>query len=190
MRAKYALLLPTILLLASCGYVVPSVKDVTIQAGQSTTITITEYQWLGGGFAPFGGGSVSSSDPNVLQLDQSPDLADTRVTLHALQPGTAYIQSTSFPQPFVTVHVEPCVPVSTRPQITEAQALVGPAIELRVFTDSPSIVPIWSEDRGGNWVPIPFATGNVYIFSPRASGTYRFLVRYAGDCGGETTLIT
>ena len=91
----------------------------------------------------------------------------------------------------MTVHIAACEPVSVRPEVTQVQALVGSPVQLRVITDGPyPIDTTWFEERGGNWLPIPFATGNVYPFTTKVSGTFRFLIRYADRCDNVNTIIT
>src|SRR5258708_15849412 len=169
---------------------VPSVTEVTMLAGETTTITIKELRWLSGSMIPFGGVSVVWTDRGILRIEQDPSLSSASVTLHALQPGTAYIQATTLSQRLVTVHIAACEPVSVRPQVTQAQALVGSTVQLRVITDGPyPIDTIWCEERRGSWSQIPFAAGNVYPFAPNVSGTFRFLVRYSDRCGDASTII-
>jgi hypothetical protein len=189
MRPKYTFLLPAILLLAACSYV-PSTTSVTMQAGQSTTITITNFEYYFGQVVPRGGVTVASSDPTIFTVEQDPTLQSADVTIHALRPGLAYIQVPDLSLRLVTVEISSCLPVSTKPQITEVQALVGVPIALQVFTDSPYTIPTWSQEVNGGWQTIPFASGNLYAFTPPRSGTYRFLVRYQGYCDDADTLIT
>src|SRR5258708_36317006 len=170
---------------------VPSVTEVTMLAGETTTITIKELRWLSGSMIPFGGVSVVSTDPGILRIEQDPSLSSASVTLHALQPGTAYIQVTNLSQRLVTVHIAACEPVSVRPQVTQVQALVGSPVQLRVITDGPYPIDIiWYEERRGSWSQIPFATGNVYPFTPKTSGTFRFEAVYSDRCGEASAIIT
>ena len=147
-------------------------------------------EWFAGQVVPMGGVSVVSSDPTIFTVEQDPTLSSRDVTIHALRPGFAYIQSVYLAQRLVTVQVASCLPLSTKPQITEVHATVGIPIELRVFTDNPYTVPVWNAEVGGSWQTIPFATGNVYAFMPPRSGTFRFLVRYPGYCADDDTLIS
>lgn len=165
-----------------------------MQAGETTTITITNFEYSYGQLLPMGGVSVVSTDPSVLQIEQDPTLESPVVTLHALKSGTAYVQpidsSIAAPLRLVTVRIGSCLPVSARPQVTQVEALAGSPVDLRVFMDDPSTVATWYEEKFGGWSPIPFATGDVYVFQPKTSGTYRFLVRYADHCDNVSTLIT
>ena len=191
MKPRYVFLfLLATLLIASCG-IVPSVTEVTMLAGETTTITITELRWFSGSMIPIGGVSVVSTDPGILRIEQDPSLSSASVTLHALQPGTAYIQATNLSQRLVTVHIAACEPVSVRPQVTQVQALVGSPVQLRVITDGPYPIDIiWYEERRGSWSQIPFATGNVYPFTPKTSGTFRFEAVYSDRCGEASAIIT
>jgi hypothetical protein len=196
MRAKmliqrftgHIFLLPAILLMAACTYVVPSTRLVTLQAGESETITIMVVTEIGGQVSPGNSVDVVSSDPTIFTVEQDPD---THVTIHALRPGSAYILlAKNLSERLVTVQISSCSPVSTKPQITEVQALVGIPIGLHVLTDNPNTAAIWNQEVNGGWQVIPFASGNLYAFTPPRSGTFRFLVRYPGYCDDDDTLIT
>src|SRR5258708_33083462 len=121
---------------------VPSVTEVTMLAGETTTITITELRWFSGSMIPIGGVSVVSTDPGILRIAQDPSLSSASVTLHALQPGTAYIQATNLSQRLGTVHIAASEPVSVRPQVTQAQALVGSPGQLSVTPTGPYPISI------------------------------------------------
>ena len=175
---------------ASTRAVQPSLTAVSMLPGESTNITITRFGYLGEMIVPQGGVNVVSSDPSVLRLEQDPSLHSASVTLHALQPGMATIQTADTHQLLVTVDIASCTPVSVRPQVTQVAALVGSPVELHVFTDDPRIVATWYEEKQGGWSPIPFGTGTTYIFRPSTSGTFRFLVRYSDHCDDVSTLIT
>lgn len=177
-------------IVASTRAIKPSVTSVSMVSGQSMDITITRFAYAGSQIIATGGVPVVSSDPHVLQVEQDPSLQSPTVTLHAVGAGNATVETANSSQPLVAVNVVSCTPVSARPQITQVQALVGSPVELRVFTDAPAIVATWYEEKGGVWSPIPFGTGNVYVFRPETSGTYRFLVRYSDHCDGVSTPIT
>jgi hypothetical protein len=168
----------------------PSVTSVLMLPGESTTITISTLASVNGKLIPVGGAAVVSTNSSVLRLEQDPTLQSPNVTLHALQPGDASIQTADRSRSLVAVHVESCSPVSVHPQTTQVQMLVGSAVELRVIVDDPTIVGTWFEEKGGIWSPIPFGIGNVYNFRPMFSGTFRFLVRYSDHCDDVSTMIT
>ena len=168
----------------------PSVTSVSMVPGESTTITISTLASVNGQLVPVSGAAVVSTNSSVLQIEQDPFLQSPNVTLHALQPGDASIQTADRIRSLVAVHVESCSPVSVHPQTTQVQTLVGSALELRVVVDDPTIVATWFEEKGGSWSPIPFGNGNVYNFRPMFSGTFRFLVRYSDHCDDVSTTIT
>ena len=187
MSAKLVLPLLAVLLTAACATYEPSVRQVTMLAGDTTTMTVTEYH----NDPEFGnwvtGTTVISSDPSILQVVQ--ELPSTTVTLIALGPGEAFLMVNGG-QVLVTVDIGACNPVSLRVQVTPVEAQVGYPVELRVITNDPQVVPAWYEERNGAWSPYPTATGDVYVFNPKASGTFRFLVAYGDTCNDVSTTIT
>ena len=188
MDSKVLLLLSAALMTASCKFV-PSVDQVALQPGQSTTIQIVEYDWYAGRVVPTGGAQVVSSDPGIFTVEQASFRAED-VTLHAVRPGVAYIQSVYPVEQLVTVVVGACPPVGPQPQTTQIKALPGVPVTLEVFTYNPATAVQWSEAKGGAWTPIPGATSNTYVFTPPAIGTYRFRVQYPGNCEDVSTFIT
>lgn len=178
------------LLLASCTHYVPSVTEVTMLAGETTTITITQYHYDPSFGSSTSGVHVESSDPSILLVEQDPRLSSPNVTLHALQPGTAYVLLPDASK-IVTVHIGRCAPVGILPRVAIVQTLVGSPVELRIITvGSYPNATTWYEDVGGSWLQIPFATDNVYGFTPRVSGTFHFQARYSDRCGEVSTVIT
>src|SRR5260221_12276133 len=97
MKSKYVFLfLLATLFIASCS-IVPSVTEVTMLAGETTTITITELRWFSGSMIPIGGGGGVSTDPGIPPIEQGPSPRAARGTLPPLPTRPADIHA---PNPF------------------------------------------------------------------------------------------
>ena len=188
MRVKIGLSFLAVLLTAACTRYEPSIRQVTMLAGETTTISVTAYHYDPGIGSSATGTRVVSSDPSLLQVEQA--LPSTSVTLVALQPGEVHLEVADTGEYLTTVEIGSCVPVSLRPQMTQVEARVGYPVELRVLTDDPLVVASWYEERNGAWSLIPFGTGNAYVFRPQVSGTFRFLARYSNHCDDVSTTVT
>jgi hypothetical protein len=134
---------------------------------------------------------VISSDENVVSITR--DAADVgRFILHGNSPGTARI--TPVDQPFhtyITVHVFACVAVTMRPLASPLVVKPGSRVEMRVVTTGiQTLSREWLEERDGHWLLLPFSDSDVYPFTPRTTGTYRFLIRHHDRCGDAETLLT
>ncbi len=186
---KIAICLGT-LLAASCSYYVP-VNDVTLAAGQSTTIIVETHHYFAGTWIVSPAPPLISSDPSIVTVVQSPN--STSVTLQALQTGTAYLSPIDANYHIVTVHVfaYACAPVSVRPVVTNVPAVVGVPVELKVVTEG--IQPIgtsWYEDTPTGWSFVPSPYSNSHVFTPKTSGTFRFEVVYRDRCAEASAIIT
>lgn len=176
------------LLAASCSYYVP-VNDVTLGAGQSTTIIVETHHYFAGTWIVSPAPPLVSSDSSIVAVVQSPN--STSVTIQALQTGTAYLSSAETNAKLVTVHVFACAPVNVRPVAANVAAVVGVPVELKVVTEG--IQPIgtsWYEDTPTGWSFVPPPYSNSHVFTPKMSGTFRFEAVYSDRCGEASAVLT
>jgi hypothetical protein len=184
------LLLPLLALFAVSCTIEVSNPDLTLGTSESMAVTIRGFY----AYPPPGSYfnvNVKSSDESVVSITPEPG-GGGRFTLHAKGTGTAYIVSADDPtQTYITVHVFDCVPVSIRLLASPLVVKPGSSVELRVITEGFQTESIqWYEERNGQWSYIPFSDAAVYPFTPRATGTYRFLVRNNDRCGTAETILT
>jgi hypothetical protein len=183
------LLIPLLALFAASCSVEVSDPEVTVGSGETMPVTIRGVQH----YPPplFFDVSVKSSDENVVTITRDP-AGGGRFTLEGHSPGTAYI--TPVDQPFhtyITVHVFACVAVTMRPLASPLVVKPGSRVEMRVVTTGvQTLSREWFEERDGQWLLLPFSDSDVYPFTPRTTGTYRFLVRHHDRCGDAGTLLT
>lgn len=185
-----ALLVASLLLLASCSYEV-STPSVTLRSGETATVNIQTYRYFSGGHIPFNIDymSTASGVAMISQVNHGPV-----VTIHALQPGTTYITPAGGEDAnliLVTVNVIEC---TTPVHITALTPLLlttpGTQIGMRVNTDGGGAIGTeWYEERNGAWSALGWY-GNGLTFTPPATGTYRFRAVYRDFCGEASTDIT
>ncbi len=184
------LTLAALLLLASCSYEVSN-PSVTLRPGETATVTIQTYRYFSGGPVPFDIGYVSTA-PGVAMISKADH--GHLVTIHALQPGTAFITPAGGDDPnhvLVTVNVIDCM---TTVRIAPVTPLVlttpGTQVGMRVNTEGTNpLATEWYEERNGAWSPLGWY-GDGLTFTPPASGTYRFRAVYHDVCGEAATDIT
>lgn len=188
--SRAVLTLVALLLLASCSYEVSN-PSVTLHPGETATVTIQTYRYFSGGPIPFN--IDYTSNPSgvavISQVNHSPV-----VTIHALQPGTAYITPAGGDDPnhiLVTVNVIDC---TTPVRITTLTHLLlttpGTQIGMRVSTEGAgSLGTEWYEERNGAWSTLGWY-GDGLTFTPPTTGTYRFRAVYRDLCGEASTDIT
>jgi hypothetical protein len=159
--------------------------------GETATVTIQAYRYSSTGRVPLNidYSSTASGVAMISQVNHGPN-----VTIHALQPGTAYITPAAgdeFNHVLVTVNVIECTtPVRITALTTLLLTTPGTQVGMRVNTEGAgSLATEWYEEKNGTWSTLGWY-GSGLTFTPPTTGTYRFRAVYRDLCGEASTDIT